>query len=449
MASCSTLRYPQGRTEILWKLNSLFEATLQKTGSVGAWEVGGVASSFYKDLDGDAIAPDAIRDAIPGFMARRGPTGIQGGPIRLHHGFWDSFLKKAIHLLHLDMQQQMDLVAAISLPLGRVTQIWVDEGTTHWRGILSQSNPIARTIWGMLQEGVVHLGVSVGGKILSTRPGRDCLGQACTLITKVRLDELSITDNPALRLLNRESAENGAYIAALSKSLSKSLSLGMNSSTAQKSVGKTLRKRAQGSTYGAHLKPAIGMGGSGWTETKTGMGRGLNTPTSQRARGNTTIKMDGTQPKTGLGDKQPRAHRPEAKNPEPKTDVYGLTVGALTQRLEKCCSMTKGALQSPETQQLLTDAAYGLAGITEDPPAALINFVRYLQYFARFAQELPHMDDWQAAGTVEAMGPELYKSLADFKEGITEELKGSPVRPPGSPSIGSPVIMFPQQYVVY
>jgi len=194
------------------------EAILSKASE--SWAVGGVASNFFKDLDGDAISPAAIQQAIPGFMANRGPDGIQGGPLRLHHGFWERFLKQAINGLSLPYDEQIRLITAIALPLGRVTEMSVDaDGTTRWRGVLSQANPIARVIWDMLREGMIHLGVSVGGKINAVRPGRDVLGRPCNVITSVRLDELSITDNPANRLIESESPDNGAYIMALAKSL--------------------------------------------------------------------------------------------------------------------------------------------------------------------------------------------------------------------------------------
>lgn len=417
----------------------LFGATLLKTASTEAWEVGGVASGFFKDLDGDAIHPHAVAEAIPGFMAQRGIDGISGGPIRLHHNFWQPLLQRAIALLSLDSQQQMDLVASIALPLGRVTEIRVapGSGTCHWRGVLSAANPIARTIWQMLRENLVPLGVSVGGKILRTEPGRDRLGQPCNLITKIRLDELSITDNPALRLVAGEGAEegNGAYIAALAKSLGTSMN-----STSSTSVERWLQK-ALGNAQ-RQLAPSD-------DPIKTGMGRGLNAPTSLRPRGSGSIGMDGTQPTTGIGDRQPKGGYPQATSKGPNTDVWGMTVGGVTKALEKCGAMGKAELSSPETIGLLTDSAYGLAGVTEAPPPALINLVRFLQNFSRYAQELPHMSDYQAAGTVDAMGPELLKALSDFKEGITDELSGSPLRPPGSPSVATPHVMFPSQYVQY
>lgn len=200
-----------------------FEAILSKSGE--SWVVGGVASNFFRDLDGDAIAPDAIARAIPAFMANRGPDGLKGGPLRLHHGFWERFLKQSINSLNIPYADQMGMLAAIALPLGRVTEMTVEpDGTTRWRGLLSQANPIAKVIWEMLKEGLVHLGVSVGGKINATRPGRDALGRPCTVICDVRLDELSITDNPANRLIESEAADNGAYIMALAKSLQTTVS---------------------------------------------------------------------------------------------------------------------------------------------------------------------------------------------------------------------------------
>jgi hypothetical protein len=193
------------------------EAILSKSADM---VVGGVASNFFRDLDGDAICPDAIQRAIPGFMATRGPDGLKGGPIRLHHGFWERFLKQSISALNIPYDQQVGLLAAIALPLGRVTEMSVDsDGTTRWRGVLSGANPIARVVWNMLKEGMVHLGVSVGGKINGVRPGRDAIGRTCNLITDVRLDELSITDNPANRLIESETPDNGAYITALAKSV--------------------------------------------------------------------------------------------------------------------------------------------------------------------------------------------------------------------------------------
>jgi len=221
-----------------------FEAILSKSGE--SWVVGGVASNFFRDLDGDAIAPDAIARAIPAFMANRGPDGLKGGPLRLHHGFWERFLKQSINSLNIPYADQMGMLAAIALPLGRVTEMTVEpDGTTRWRGLLSQANPIAKVIWEMLKEGLVHLGVSVGGKINATRPGRDALGRPCTVICDVRLDELSITDNPANRLIESETADNGAYIMALAKSLQTTVSPSPVDQFLEQVLGEDLSKAAR------------------------------------------------------------------------------------------------------------------------------------------------------------------------------------------------------------
>lgn len=422
--------------------SNLFGATLHKTAG-SAWAVGGVASGFFRDLDGDAIAPQAVAAAIPAFMAGRGPDGLRGGPIRLHHDFWQPLLQRAIALLGLDTNAQMDLVSSIALPLGRVTEIWVDDaGDCHWRGILSQHHPVARCVWGLLKENAIALGVSVGGKILATQPGRDRLGRPCNLITAIRLDELSITDNPALRLVDGENpSANGAYITALAKSLG--ATMGNQTSTTVETddwLAKTLNGIAK------EVASASGT-------TTTGLGgrqRGLSTGgTSLRARGSTGVKLDGKQPKTGLGERQPKADRPTSSNTGPKTDVWGMTVSEMTQALAKCATLDKSALGSPGTIELLTDSAHGLAALTPDPPPELINLVRFLQYFCRYAQELPTMDSWQAAGTVPAMGMDLTKALSSFKEGMPKELMAQPLRPPGGVRPTAPFVAFPTQYVNY
>lgn len=438
------------------KLNIFrLEAALRKSSDV--WEVGGVASNFYKDLDGDAIHPNAVEAAIPGFMANRGPDGLQGGPIRLHHNFWERFLKNAISALQLPSDQQMDLVAAISLPLGRVTKIWVDKksGTTHWKGVLSQANPIARTVWNLLKEGLVHLGVSVGGKILATERGRDCIGQPCTLITQIRLDELSITDNPALRLVAGETPDNGAYITALTKSLEQAIApparqpkrVPMAQST---DVDSWLRKtlfNESGPSLGTPTKEA----GSGkWGGTSTGLGRGIGAAGSQRPRGSKPVQMDHSQKPTGLGKKQPKVSRPAGSVAnEPKTDIWGMTVGQITKHLAKCGQMSKSEWGSPATATMLTDSAHALAQSTDSPPPELINLVRFLQHLNQFAQQLPHMSDWEANAIAADMGPSLLKSLEDFKEAMPKEAMGVPVRPPGSPRPVTQHITFPNQYVLY
>lgn len=821
-----------------------FEAILSKSGE--SWVVGGVASNFFRDLDGDAIAPDAIARAIPAFMANRGPDGLKGGPLRLHHGFWERFLKQSINSLNIPYADQMGMLAAIALPLGRVTEMTVEpDGTTRWRGLLSQANPIAKVIWEMLKEGLVHLGVSVGGKINATRPGRDALGRPCTVICDVRLDELSITDNPANRLIESEAADNGAYIMALAKSLQTTVSpspvdqfleqmldddlakaarqrmqegatrmkngrqevlknsrwrpagsgnSGQGTTPTAKPATKPARKpRAKaapqqlslipdgtpsrvkpkarkGKQWGAAQQPqapaAVGgaaMGastlrpkkkaplpqptpvgnddifekpkakgkgkkkakgvaadlsakrdqkakgegsklatiatkdreirdafaqgqrggknpgvltstvsdafilgkfladnnisgeakkgrGSSWavgsrsfkvngddvteaggdaptaaspkknktsnqpisqntdklapsvtgspdddarlanyeakaakgrlsdrlqfsyerlqkmrdadpaawkpgdtvgfkvvsggrysqtnkgfqvvsvdpktkmatlrmvkdtglTSTggnegvgkvevhiadlqrdrssskrlkKTGttmakvnrflhkalggspggeinsgswrdtaipsMGRGLGANSTNKPTGTKPVRLDASSSDTaarGIGGKQPKAQRTYSSGGMPPTDVWGMTVGQLTRELSKCCGMTKDAWGSPETSGFLTDAAHGLVGLTESPHPELINFVRFLQYLNQFAQQIPHMDDYQAAGTVAAMKTDLTKALGDFTETLPAELKGRALRPPGSPGVRGIDIQFPSQYIVY
>lgn len=427
-------------------VNNLFGATLQKTAAGNSWTVGGVASGFFRDLDGDAIAPQAVAAAIPDFMANRGPDGLRGGPIRLHHNFWQPLIQRAIALLSLDANEQMDLVASIALPLGRVTEIWVDaDGDCHWRGILSQRHPVARCVWGLLQENAIALGVSVGGKILRTQPGRDRLGRPCNIISAIRLDELSITDNPALRLVGGENpAANGAYITALAKSLGASAMPSLQPKTSTTVETEAWLAKALGSTAkeisSANSTTTTGLGGK----------RGLSVGgTSQRPRGSKGVKMDSSQSKTGLGETQPKADRRTSSNTGPKTDVWGMTVSELTQKLAKCATLDKSALGDPETIGMLTDSAYGLAGLTPDPPPELINMVRFLQYFCRYAQELPTMDPWQAEGTVPAMGIDLTKALASFKEGMPKDLMGQPLRPPGGVKPTTPFVAFPTQYVQY
>jgi hypothetical protein len=864
------------------------EAILSKSADM---VVGGVASNFFRDLDGDAICPDAIQRAIPGFMATRGPDGLKGGPIRLHHGFWERFLKQSISALNIPYDQQVGLLAAIALPLGRVTEMSVDsDGTTRWRGVLSGANPIARVVWNMLKEGMVHLGVSVGGKINGVRPGRDAIGRTCNLITDVRLDELSITDNPANRLIESETPDNGAYITALAKSVGNTMlaqkqqhyiylngiaytahpseehgivlrkagrrrqpspgQLGLfgghNEGDTKVEDGVTYRlnansrwermdkPKASGKPSGgkkkaekpaivpvvedepaaqdpeptvsdmleqqqaeiAESKPVISgrqfveefisawndTHGSEWNRdaagytkakiwdkkdgeirvyfgsvkqplvfrkqdngeyvaavtpgkygldeqiapilddlnsrfstkpenTKTDQGSagtqqrvlmqededGVVAPAGQHERGvhivrewyesepspkptvgdmleqqqaaiadepmpegeamegaeddwesklqelqsignqakldgpegvkddateapgvsynpdlvqqrinqgyfegrafyskavqamkaalsagrsvklhfddqssygaNLVAEIDGVrhpitrsklkpkdiaflltvnshsamdvsegaleqlglgsktaptgrkrssaftksltpsfpmtidnflrkalgnpgrefgsgswrdtgipamgrkvdakspQPKggkkvqmdesasahagKGIGGKQPKAHRPYSSGGMPPTDVFGITITQLTRNLAKACYMDKDAWGSPETVSFLTDSARAIAGMTDTPTDPMVNFVRFLQYCTRFAQELPFMNDYQAAGTVKAMNADLTKALDEFVEKMPEELKGKPLRPAGSPGVVGIDVQFPQQYVIY
>ena len=420
-------------------------STLQKTAGAGL-TVGGIASSFHRDLDGEAITPDAVRAAIPDFMAPRSGN-IEGGAIRLHHNFWDRLLKRVISSLPLPYAQQNELVAAIALPLGRVTKIWVDnEGQTHWRGILSAANPIAKVVWDMLKEGAVHLGVSLGGKIFETVPGgRDSLGKPCTLITKIRIDELSVTDNPALRLPGGEG--EGAYINALAKSVRNIMPV------------TTLRPKPKKLSTQAFLLKAIGgsvsseQASGDWGGYTSGLSsdRGLQ-PRSKRPRSTRRIaKYDETNVKSGLGGKHPMKSRPKATDSEPKTDVYGMTVGQLTQKLKKACQEnTRDDWGSKEMTKSLADAALGIAGVTDSPTAEVVNFAKFLQHLSQFTASLPHMSDYQAIRTVPEFGAELSKALDTFTDSSAfKELEEKPLRPPGRVGVTPQSIMFPNQYVVY
>ncbi len=411
---------------------------LQKSATT-PFEVGGIASAFYRDLDGEAITPEAVASAIPAFMAQRGSDGVAGGPIRLHHDFWSNFLKRAIASLNLPAAQQMDLVAAIALPLGRVTEMWVDEnGDTHWRGRLSEANPISRILWQMLKEGLISLGVSLGGKIFATeRNGRDRLGRPCNLITKIRIDELSVTDNPALRLTEGEGT--GAYISALAKSARSALKM-------DDPVELFLRKA---------ITPGLANPIA-------------EQPPTKKPAGKRGVNLNGADTKTGLGGKPPAPQAPKGSGNEPTTDVWGMTVAEMVRSLGKACdSMKAGAakMQSPdatdrdralvkcemmgEMAKISGEAAYGLLGLTDTPPDVLVNLVRLLHEINQFAQTVPHMDDYQARGTIAAMGDSLQKSLEEFEEKMPSELMGKIFRPEGSPPPGELDIQFPKQYVIY
>lgn len=426
--------------------------------AAGAYQVGGVASSFHRDLDGEAIVPDAIRQAIPDFMATRGADGIQGGPIRLHHDFWTRFLQRAVQSLRLPDEQQLAMVSAIALPLGRVTKIWVDSaGVTHWLGVLSEANPVARVIWDLLKEGLIHLGVSLGGKIFETQAGgRDALGRPCNLITKIRIDELSITDNPALRLTQGE--DTGAYISALAKSVRQTLRV------KPMSVEDFLRKAIAPTNDSGMVNASIFNSAPSET-TKTGLSAEIGEP-NLRPKGSVTVKIEGGDTVTGMGGTSEAPAHPKATDKEPPTDVWGMTVGQLASELSKCAvkmskaaqmfpkadgqkrEMLKCSMGSEDMNKMLTDGAYGLTTITPDPPDALLNFVRFLQHLSQFTQSLPYMDDFQAEGTMEAMGRDLTKALEAFQEGMPKDLMGKTFRPDGSPNIGKLDIVFPQQYVV-
>lgn len=343
-----------------------FEAILSKSGE--SWVVGGVASNFFRDLDGDAIAPDAIARAIPAFMANRGPDGLKGGPLRLHHGFWERFLKQSINSLNIPYADQMGMLAAIALPLGRVTEMTVEpDGTTRWRGLLSQANPIAKVIWEMLKEGLVHLGVSVGGKINATRPGRDALGRPCTVICDVRLDELSITDNPANRLIESEAADNGAYIMALAKSLQTTVSpspvdrfleqvLDDNlSKAARQKLQEGATKQVNGVTYVLNKKrrwtraePRGKRSSQHWGNTLNDGGAPAANPAAKPARKprakaapqQLSLIPDGTPSKV-----KPKAQKGKqwgaAQQPQASAAVGGAAMGASTLRPKKTSPLPK------------------------------------------------------------------------------------------------------------
>lgn len=403
--------------------------------------MGGVASSFHRDLDGEAITPDAIADAIPGFMSSRGPDGLEGGPIRLHHDFWERFLKRAIAAINLPFEEQTRLIAAIALPLGRVTKIEVDpqSGETRWKGFLSQANPIAKIIWDMLREGMISLGVSVGGKILSTKSGVDALRQRCTLITKIRLDELSITDNPALRLTQGEGS--GAYITALAKSVRASFNPVRPTyrGSGRMSVQRFLAKALGGD--------AIREANSGDTTLPNlGMNRDLGEPKSMKPKGSGSVKVADGDTKTGIGQPQPKAAKPKPSG-DIKSDVWGMTVEAFTKELSKCCAMKKAEDWSNDAQlKKFAQGAYGLSMVTDEPPVELLDFLHALQQIAEYAFRLKTMDDYQAIGTMDAMGESLAKSLSEFTEAMPKELMGKPLRPPAFGSTDRLDIVFPQQY---
>jgi len=431
---------------------------LQKTAGQ-TFQVGGVASSFHRDLDGEAIAPDAVNRAIPGFMANRGPSGIKGGPIRLHHGFWDKLISRLVRGSGLSSAEQMEMIAAVSLPLGRVTEMWVDsEGRTHWKGQLSEANPISKIIWGQLQEGLISLGVSLGGKIFGTQSGaRDALGRPCTLINEIRIDELSVTDNPALRLTEGE--DTGAYIAALTKSLTKSISTMHTSLNPKRAASPAMSDRGQQwlrkTLTGSHTSASSAMAQSqramratsGGT-IRTGLaqgGRGLKPALTPKPKGGGKIQINAAETKTGLGGKQTVQTPPKSKGGrEPATDIYGMKVGVLASALAKCANAD--GMRDKNFAKMAHDASLGLMGITEDPPNVLVNMVKLLQGLAMRSQELPHTEEYRAMPMAEEMGLTLSKALDTFREQMPGELMEKPMRPPGSPGVANPHIAFPSQY---
>lgn len=415
--------------------------TLAKAAGVSSFKVGGVASGFLKDLDDEAITPDAVKRAIPGFMALRGPDGVAGGPLRLHHDFWQRFLKQAIESLGLSRDEQMDMVAAIALPIGRVTKMWVDgSGTTRWEGTISQASPIGRILWSMLKENLIHLGVSLGGKILRVDRGRDGLGRPCGLITDIRIDELSVTDNPAYRLTEGETEDNGAYIQALSKSL------GLTSHRRKMNVDQFLAK--------ALGTPKNEITSGSWGETKTGLAGTRSSYSTLTPKGKASVKVAPDMGKVFSDNTQgQKISKPTSSNPGPKTDIWGMTVGELTSALEKCAGMDElkkccsSMAKSEEMASDLYQSARGLAGSTDEPPGVLANLVRLLAQISSLVAELPHKSEWEQDGYVKDIHDVLSKSLTEFREKMPEGLMGSPVRPPGRARNATQELVFPSHYV--
>ncbi|MCD8487879.1 MAG: hypothetical protein LRZ84_14375 [Desertifilum sp.] len=75
--------------------------------------------------------------------------------------------------------------------------------------------------------------------------------------------------------------------------------------------------------------------------------------------------------------------------------------------------------------------------------------MRLFAEVCRFSQELPHMDQYHADGTMTEMGTALHKAVEDFEERVPKELKAKPFRPPGVASPDIQRILFPSQYAVY
>jgi hypothetical protein len=218
-----------------------------------------------------------------------------------------------------------------------------------------------------------------------------------------------------------------------------------------------LNKTGAPMTIDNFLRKALGnpgreFGSGSWRDTGIpAMGRKVDAKSPQ-PKGGKKVQMDesaSAHAGKGIGGKQPKAHRPYSSGGMPPTDVFGITITQLTRNLAKACYMDKDAWGSPETVSFLTDSARAIAGMTDTPTDPMVNFVRFLQYCTRFAQELPFMNDYQAAGTVKAMNADLTKALDEFVEKMPEELKGKPLRPAGSPGVVGIDVQFPQQYVIY
>lgn len=176
---------------------------LFKAAGVGDGErrIAGTVSGEFQDVEGDIMAPSAVREAIPLFMAPRGQGEVAGGPVRWYHE--DKLYDKR------------------ALPIGRVTRLWVDnDGFTHFEAVLAKANPRSAVLWKLIQEGVVAIGASLGGSILEYQTRWNPQNhQFYRNITKIRIDELSLTDNPAFRTAEQlPDGSYGSYVMAKSAS---------------------------------------------------------------------------------------------------------------------------------------------------------------------------------------------------------------------------------------
>lgn len=133
----------------------------------------GVCSGAFEDVDNDIVDPKAVTEAIPLYMAPRGQGQIVGGPMLYHH------------------QEKQ-------LPIGRVRKLWIQNGLTHFEAVLDPANEFAVKLYKQIKSRIVHFGVSLGGEIQDWVM-RKLGGKLVRWITKIRLDEISITPNEAGR----------------------------------------------------------------------------------------------------------------------------------------------------------------------------------------------------------------------------------------------------------
>ncbi|MFB6214844.1 MAG: hypothetical protein ABEI54_03145, partial [Candidatus Bipolaricaulia bacterium] len=292
-----------------------------------------------------------------------------------------------------------------------------------------------------LNEGTISLGVSLGGKIYATEAGRDRLGKPCTLITSIRIDELSITQNPALRLVGGEDESNGAYIQALAKS-------------AARSLRKTPRKPKQKSKMSKRatqrfLQKALDSCDSFYPSHKGSKTK--DKKLKPKPKGNKQIANNDTNTKTGLGGEPNKVNKPKGKGKGFKIGDHAKnpTVKELTRELGKCAQLPPEQMGSDEVINQLSNGAQGLAGMPEESPE-LINFAKLLQYLSQYAGELQKMADngekTRMKGTAKAMQDELTKALSSFSERVPDDIKAKPLRPPQGPGVNSQDIQFPSQY---